>query len=71
MKPIYRRSWAGNLLMFSDLTLGSSFKVKQWFTGFGSCLFGRYKFALVLQCVGLVMRIFLELAPEIALSPTW
>ena len=24
----YRRSWAGNLLMFSDLTLGPSFKVK-------------------------------------------
>ena len=24
MKPIYRRSWAGNLLMFSDFTLGSS-----------------------------------------------
>ena len=25
MKPTYRRSWAGNLLMFSDLTLVSSF----------------------------------------------
>ena len=35
MKPTYRRSWVGNLLMFSDLTLGPSFKVKQWFTGFG------------------------------------
>ena len=35
MKPTYRRSWAGNLLMFSDLTLGPSFKVKRWFTGFG------------------------------------
>ena len=29
MKPIYRKSWAGNLLMWSDLTLGSSFKVKR------------------------------------------
>ena len=28
MKPTYRRSWAGNLLMFSDLTLGPCFKVK-------------------------------------------
>ena len=28
-KPTYRKSWAGNLLMWSDLTLGSSFKVKQ------------------------------------------
>ena len=29
MKPPYRKSWAGNLLMWSDLTLGPSFKVKQ------------------------------------------
>ena len=29
MKPTYRKSWAGNLLMWSDLTLGHSFKVKQ------------------------------------------
>ena len=28
-KPTYRKSWAGNLLMWSDLTLGPSFKVKQ------------------------------------------
>ena len=28
MKPTYRRSCGGNLLMFSDLTLGP-FKVKQ------------------------------------------
>ena len=39
MKPTYRRSWAANLLMFSDLTLGLSFKVKQWFTGFGELSF--------------------------------
>ena len=25
MKPTYRKSWAGNLLMWSDLTLGPSF----------------------------------------------
>ena len=29
MKPTYRKSWAGNLLMWSDLTLDPSFKVKQ------------------------------------------
>ena len=29
VKPTYRESWAGNLLMWSDLTLGCSFKVKQ------------------------------------------
>ena len=28
-KPIYRKSWAGNLLVWSDLTLDSSFKVKR------------------------------------------
>ena len=38
MKPTYRRSWALNLLMFSDLNLGPSFKVK-WFTGFGELSF--------------------------------
>ena len=27
-KPTYRKSWAGNLLVWSDLTLGLSFKVK-------------------------------------------
>ena len=29
MKPTYRKSWAGNLVMLSDLTLGPSFKVKR------------------------------------------
>ena len=28
-KPAYRKSWAGNLLVWSDLTLDPSFKVKQ------------------------------------------
>ena len=28
-KPTYRKSWAGNLLVWTDLTLGPSFKVKQ------------------------------------------
>ena len=29
VKPTYRKSWARNLLMWSDLTLGPSFKVKR------------------------------------------
>ena len=29
MKPTYRKSWARNLLMWTDLTLGPSFKVKR------------------------------------------
>ena len=29
VKPTCRKSWAGNLLMCSDLTLGPSFKVKR------------------------------------------
>ena len=28
-KPTYRKSWAGNLLAWLDLTLGPSFKVKR------------------------------------------
>ena len=28
-KPAYRKSWAGNLLVWSDLILGPSFKVKR------------------------------------------
>ena len=28
-KPTYRKSWAGNLLMWSDLTLDPSFKVER------------------------------------------
>ena len=29
MKSTYRKSWVGNLLMWSELTLGPSFKVKR------------------------------------------
>ena len=28
-KPTYRKSWAGNLLVWSDLTLNPAFKVKR------------------------------------------
>ena len=39
VKPTCRISWAGNLPMCSVLTLGPSFKVKWWFTGFGELSF--------------------------------
>ena len=38
-EPTYRKSWAGNILVWSDLTLGTSYKVQQWFTGFGELSF--------------------------------
>ena len=28
-KPTYKKSWAGNLLVWSDLTLDPSFKIKR------------------------------------------
>ena len=34
VKPTYRKSQAGNLLMWSDLTFGPSFKVKQGYPKF-------------------------------------
>ena len=51
MKPTYRRSLAGNLLMFSNLTLGPSFNVKQWFTGFGEL-----SFCWIQICIGSPVR---------------
>ena len=51
MKPSYRRSWAGNLLMFSGFTLGPSFKVKRWFTDFGEL-----SFQWIQICIGSPMR---------------
>ena len=52
MKPTYRRSWAEYLVMFSDLTLGPSFKVKlKWFTGFGEL-----SFWWIQICIGFLMR---------------
>ena len=37
-----------------DLTLGPSFKVKQWFTGFGELSFRWIKICIGLRYVGLV-----------------
>ena len=59
MKPTYRRSWAGNLLMFSDLILGPSFKVKRWFTGFGEL-----SFQWIQICIGLVLKDTLSIEDE-------
>ena len=44
----HRKSLAGNLLMWSDLSLGPSFKVKRWFTAFGELSFQWIQFASVL-----------------------
>ena len=50
MKPTHRKSWAWNLLML-NLTFGPSFKVKQWFTGFGDL-----SFQWIQICIGSPMR---------------
>ena len=52
-KPTHTKSWARNFLML-DLTLGPSFKVKQWFTGFGELSFRWIQLCIGLRCVGLV-----------------
>ena len=51
MKPTYRKSRAGSLLMGSDLALGPSFKVKPWFTDFGELSFWWIQF-----CIGSPMH---------------
>ena len=48
--PTYRKSWAKNLLIWSDFTLGFSFKVKQCQNGFGEFSFWWIQFASVLRC---------------------
>ena len=50
VKPTYTKLWAGNLLMLSDLSFGPSFKVKQWFTGFGEL-----SFQWIQICIGFPM----------------
>ena len=51
MKPTYRKSWAGNLLMLSDFTFGPTSKVKRWFTGFSEL-----SFQWIQICIGSPMR---------------
>ena len=53
MKPTHRKEWAGNLLMF-DLTFGPPSRSNDGSLALVSCLSGGYKFASVLQCIGLV-----------------
>ena len=50
MKPTYRKSWAGNLLMWSDLALGPPSRSNNGSLALVSCLSGGYKFASVLRC---------------------
>ena len=50
-KPTCRILWAGNLLVLLDLTIGPSFKVKRWFTGFGEL-----SFRWIQICIGSQMR---------------
>ena len=51
VNPTYSKSWASNLLLWSDLTFGLSFKVKQWFTDFSELFFRWIQF-----CIGSLMR---------------
>ena len=56
VKPTYRISWTGNLLMLSDLTFGPRSRSKDGSVALVSCLSSGYEFASVLrQCVGLVI----------------
>ena len=48
VKPFHRKSWARNLLMWSDFTLGS-FKVKQWLIGICEFSFQWIQFASILR----------------------
>ena len=52
VKPTNRNLWTRNLLMWSDLTSGASFKVKQGrlLIGFGDLSFHWIQFASVLRC---------------------
>ena len=59
-KPSHTKSWARNFLML-DLTLGPSFKVKQWFTGFGELSFRWIQICIGLRCVGLVENCYSDL----------
>ena len=47
-KPTYRKSWAGNLLAWLDLTLGPSFKVKR----------GQPNLKVLITCLLLVLEVW-------------
>ena len=50
VKPTSTKSWSRSLLIL-DMTFGPSFKVKQWFTGFGEL-----SFRWIQICIGSPMR---------------
>ena len=47
MKPTYRKSWTGNLLMWPDLTLSPSFKVKR----------GQPNIKVLITCLLLILEV--------------
>ena len=49
-KPTYRKSWAGNLLVWSDLTLGPSLKVKS----------GQPNLKVLITCLLLVLEVLVH-----------
>ena len=54
MKPTYRKSWPGNLLIWSGLALGPSCKVKRWFMALLSGLSRGYDLHLIYDELGIV-----------------
>ena len=54
--PTYRKSWAKNLLIWSDFTLGFSFKVKRCYNGFGEFSSGGYNLHRFSDALGLVFH---------------
>ena len=54
MKPTYGKSCAGNLLMWSGLTLSPPSRLNNVSPALVSCLSGGYKFASIPQCVDLI-----------------
>ena len=71
MKPTCRISWAGNLLILSDLTSGPSWKANNGSLALVSCLSGGYKFASVLQCVDLVYLVFYVMPSTLSVILRW
>ena len=57
-KPTYRKLWAGNLVVWSDLTLAPPSRSNNGSLALVSCLSNGYKFASVFRCVGLVIKLF-------------
>ena len=55
VKPTCRISWAENLLVLSDLTFFPPSRLNDGSLALVSCLSGGYRYASVLQCVGLVL----------------